>query len=222
MSDEKTTDDNTTPPASPTPPAPPNSQGSKGEGDIPESSWVVRGLILAIFITILIIFIGLYNSEGKFLLLLRETDVSRGLITFLVAIVTVLIALIISVWVVASNAKGDELKERFSYSKDVLATLVGILGTILGFYFGSGETVANTLMLADVRVEGDKAVAHVAGGVPPYRYSISFGNVDSKSIKISPDGWIVESLPGVADRGEKIKIVVIDSKDRSVSVIKDY
>lgn len=184
--------------------------------NIPESKWVVRGLIIAIFIVTLIIFVGLYISEGKFLLQLRETDVSRGLITFLVAIVTVLIALIISVWVVTSNATGGELKERFSYSKDVLSTLVGILGTILGFYFGSGESVDNAKLLADVRVEGEKAVAHVAGGVPPYRYSISFGKVDSRSVKVSPDGWIVESLPDAADRGEKIKIDVIDSNNRSL------
>lgn len=190
--------------------------------NIPESKWVVRGLITAIFIVVLVIFVGLYISEGKFLLQLREVDVSRGLITFLVATVTVLIALIISVWVITSNATDDELKERFNYSKDVLATLVGILGTILGFYFGSGESTKNTMLLADIRIEGEQAVAHVAGGVPPYRYTISFGEVDSKSIKISSDGWIVEPLPDEADRGEKIKIDVIDSNNRSLSVYKDY
>jgi hypothetical protein len=69
---------------------------------------------------------------------LAEAGNARGLITFLVAITTISVALLTSISVFYVNA--DELENRFSKAKDVLAILVGILGTILGFYFGSAET----------------------------------------------------------------------------------
>ena len=130
-----------------------------------ESSGLLWAVFVFVAFVIAAIGYGLYKSEGRFLLQLQETAVSRGLITFLVAVVTVSIALVISVWVIASNAEAEVTKARFSYAKDILATLVGILGTILGFYFGSADkSAAEQLVLADIQIKAGPLITHASGG----------------------------------------------------------
>ena len=66
---------------------------------------------------------------------LASIPVSRGLITFLIAVVTVMIALILVLATVVSDS--PDLFKRFSQGKEVLTMLIGVLGTIVGFYFGN-------------------------------------------------------------------------------------
>jgi hypothetical protein len=81
-----------------------------------------------------------FNSS--FLASLSQPANARGLITFLFALGTIALILIIAIaifWV--DNA---EVENRFGMAKDVLTILIGILGTILGFYFGKQEAVTPT------------------------------------------------------------------------------
>ncbi len=189
-----------------------------------ESKTLVRAVFVYIAIVTLAIGYGLFTSEGRFLLQLQETAVSRGLITFLVAIVTVSIALVIAVWVIASNADPDVTKARFSYAKDVLATLVGILGTILGFYFGSADkTSPEQLSIAEVQIKSGQLVTHISGGTAPYRYTTIPTDTDSKpSNRVSKDGWIFEPIPGSLKPGGTVTIEVVDAKDRKTSKSAKY
>lgn len=60
---------------------------------------------------------------------------ARGLITFLFAFATIAVILISAIatfWV-----KIDEVEKRGALAKEILTILIGIMGTILGFYFGS-------------------------------------------------------------------------------------
>lgn len=68
-----------------------------------------------------------------------SAEKARGLITFAVAIVTVAIALILVFYLVFSGGTTDEMKDRFTFGKDILMVFVGILGTIMGFYYGSDK-----------------------------------------------------------------------------------
>ncbi len=70
-------------------------------------------------------------------LIVTADDSARVLITFLVAVATVAIAFL----AILTAMMLREYKERFALAKEVLTILVGILGTIVGFYFG---TAANT------------------------------------------------------------------------------
>lgn len=70
---------------------------------------------------------------------LTNSEAMRGLITFSVAIVTVSIALILVFYVVFGDPK--DLKDRFTYGKDILMVFVGILGTIMGFYYAENKKV---------------------------------------------------------------------------------
>lgn len=80
---------------------------------------------------------------------LTDSAQARGLITFSVAIVTVAIALILVFYVVFGSS--EVLKERFTFGKDILMVFVGILGTIMGFYYGNADKIDPTKLpgLAD-------------------------------------------------------------------------
>jgi hypothetical protein len=60
---------------------------------------------------------------------------ARGLITTLFAIMTVTLALILILSVLFSSS--PDYEKRFVLGKEVLTIFIGILGTIVGFYFGS-------------------------------------------------------------------------------------
>lgn len=183
-------------------------------------TWQSIVLVLILGGIFVALYVGLYQADGRFLNSLRETEVSRGLITFVVAVTTVSIALVLAVYVMASNEKAEVLKERFSYAKDVLATLVGILGTILGFYFGT--TVSNQsdgIQVAEPQVRGTQLLVHVAGGTPPYRYTVLLPGVEQNKAtsKVSKDGWIFEQLPNSLKKDDSISVEVSDSKDKKSS-----
>ncbi len=78
---------------------------------------------------------GLSDKQG-FLHTLADQRNARGLITFLIAITTVGIAVILCISTIVLKG-GEEDKDRFDRGKQVLTTLIGVLGTIVGFYFGS-------------------------------------------------------------------------------------
>lgn len=180
-----------------------------------ESKTLVRAVSVVACALLVAILYFLDKSNGSFLHLLEDTAVARGLITFLVAIITLCIALLIAVWVVASFAGPDDLKLRFSYLKDVLATLVGILGTILGFYFGSADkAIQQPLAVSDIQIRQGQVVAHVTGGTLPYRYSITPAAADARFPKMSQDGWIFEALPAAVVAGTSVTIEVTDAKDK--------
>jgi hypothetical protein len=66
---------------------------------------------------------------------MAKIDQARGLITFLFAFAT--IAIIILIAITTFWMPKDEFQARFDKAKDLLTILIGVLGTILGFYFGS-------------------------------------------------------------------------------------
>jgi hypothetical protein len=130
-------------------PAPdtPVSLGSTVALDIssgPKTNWTERipPLLFASLGVIVILLIGyIIVAQGghAFLEKLAVNEVARGLITFLIAISTVGIAIVlaISTVLVPDSAEGDK---RFDRGKQVLSILIGVLGTIVGFYFGSAPT----------------------------------------------------------------------------------
>jgi magnesium-transporting ATPase (P-type) len=181
-----------------------------------ESKWVVRGAFVFLAIILGAIGYGLYQKGGNFLYQLQETAVSRGLITFLVALVTVSIALVIAVWVVASEVEDEKLKQRFAYAKDILATLVGILGTILGFYFGSTEQKSSeSLSLAELQFRSGQLIVSASGGTPPFRFTIKGLSDDGATIaRVSDNGWLFEPLPSTFKSGASVIVEVIDARGR--------
>jgi hypothetical protein len=194
------------------------------DANAPQASFWTRFVDLVInpytlFAAIGIAFIGFIfwvigGTDGAFLNSLQKVDVGRGLITFLVAIATVVVALILVLYPLITSE--SQFKERYGLGKEVLTALIGILGTIVGFYFGSAERAVGKLELAEVKVVDTQVLTNASGGAAPYRYTIRY---DDKAIenKVSDDGWIIESLDEPPKTGTVITVEVTDSRDQKVT-----
>src|SRR5438309_410000 len=117
--------------------------GSSVELDLsngPEPNWtqyIPVGLFALLgFVVLGLIVYGITEKDQEFLTSLANKEVARGLITFLIAITTVGIAIILAISTLVLAA-GDEGDKRFDRGKQVLSVLIGVLGTIVGFYFGA-------------------------------------------------------------------------------------
>lgn len=128
---------------------------------------------------------GVFNTE--FLTSISAPEQARGLITFLFSFSTVAIFLLIVVCIFFF--KTDDLPKRIDHAKDILSLIIGIFGTILGFYFGSMSNnqrdVDKALYIANVHADPNIATpgntvtvtASALGGSKPYTYD--FIAVDS-------------------------------------------
>ncbi len=65
----------------------------------------------------------------------NSSSFARGLITILIAFITIVVALILIISVLFGSA--TDYEKRFGMGREILSIFVGILGTIVGFYFGS-------------------------------------------------------------------------------------
>ncbi len=151
---------------------------------------------------------------------LANNDYARGLITFILALGTMLIAVVLTT---AALLGGEATKEGFVRAKEVLTVLIGVFGTILGFYFGTASSGPTLKMSAPtLSVSADSSATAVAawieGGKPPYTYTFAF-DPDAqlpKAIKDieTSDGRILQVLPATAftDKGSKLTISVVDAE----------
>jgi hypothetical protein len=174
--------------------------------------WIVAGLLL-------IIFASIAGSDASFLQKLKDIDTARGLITFVVAAGVMSIAMLTAGYVMASTDAVAEIKEKFGYVKDVLATLVGIFGTVLGFYYASQLQSTNQPLAVEFQIRGSQLIGRVTGSAPPFRYSVSYLMVDGTKVpeKVAIDAWILEEIPSTVEPKTTIQIEVIDAKDHKLS-----
>lgn len=153
------------------------------------------------------VFIGAQISgKTNILVAIASVEVARGLITFLIAFITIVIALILAV--TPFTSKEQDYKERFALSKEVLTTLIGVLGTIVGFYFGSAPVVQQDLqairtspiIISNEQPKSGEIItimSLVTGGTPPYVYSTTFNPpniIEDIDTGTSTDGVIQQSI----------------------------
>jgi beta-lactam-binding protein with PASTA domain len=121
------------------------------------------------------------DKTGSFLRTLADKEVARGLITFLIAITTVGIALILALSTIVLKGGTDDDK-RFDRGKQVLTILIGVLGTIVGFYFGSSldtktrtplAIVTTTLPDGAANKPYPSTILQATGGTQPLKWSVA-------------------------------------------------
>lgn len=208
----------------------------------PDSTLVLWVRILLISVIgigfICMIFYGIYDK--KFLGELSRTELARGFITFVIAIGTLALAFLLMIYTITfrivRKADYNAFKDRFGRGQQVLTALVGILGTIVGFYFGTAvtETKKPEFTISPVKINnptpkpGDKIklTSVVQGGQAPYKYSLSFDPPDINPIeKTSSTGNISQSIEIKQDAtpGTEISITfkVTDDTGKSKTIGKE-
>lgn len=204
IADMADTPEPSTPQAPPPPPAPVRS-GESNPRTITDA--IVRLLnpitliALIILVSVLVLIgAGLFGfDKGNILSNLAKSDYARGLITYLFAVGTIGTAVAL---VLAALLGDDDIKEKFARGKEVLSILIGMFGTMVGFYFGSqvAKVPEKQLSLAPVIVSDSTAlpggtvgvITWVVGGTPPYRYWVSTDSTarPDYNLPVGTDGWI--------------------------------
>jgi len=185
-------------------------------------------------LTIMVILLGVtlliglsaFDKDAGLLARMANPSFARGLITYLFAVTTIGTTVVL---VMAALTKGTD-EETFERGKEALGLLLGVFGTIVGFYFGSSTGATATLSVsephlsaASVSSGGSVTVSAVlSGGNPPYRYSVGSGEASSlvPDQPVGSDRWIVANFKApVVDKETVIPIhlVVADSSDHTTA-----
>jgi hypothetical protein len=183
-------------------------------------------LMMALAVLVLVmIFEPLSSTDGTLLDNLADVGYARGVITFIFAIGTIGIAMILTI----AALQGDQdAAARFTRGKEIFTILVGIFGTIIGFYFGTVQATGAeeadlgiTKVAVSSRGEGPaqelKIEAKIEGGSPPYKYTISFDPKSAADVieGASDDGGISASIPlSAASSSVTVTITASDADER--------
>jgi hypothetical protein len=188
--------------------------------------------VLVVLSVILLIGSAVIGVDKVVLTGMARSEFARGLITYLFAVVTIGTAVVLVLSALLSS--GDEVSEkRFQHGKEILSLLLGLFGTMVGFYFGAetasskDQTAVFRMSPADVspqtsEVGGRITVrAVVSGGTPPYRFGVGFSSDDPQPQEpVSATGWIVKEVP-VPPKGRAgdmlvVRVVVIDASAKRI------
>jgi hypothetical protein len=139
--------------------------------------WIVGLAYIIVLSVIALIGAAVLGFDRGVLNSMARPEAARGLITYLFAVVTIgtAVVLVLSALVGTNEAIDDK---RFQRGKEVLALMLGLFGTIVGFYFASsapslgGEAAILRLSALDVtprviEAGGKVTVRAVVSGVSP-------------------------------------------------------
>ncbi len=147
-------------------------------------------------------------------------EISRGLITFLIAFTTVGIAIILTISTVVLQ-DSPENDKRFDRGKQVLTVLIGVLGTIVGFYFagsqGAGTLTPTPAITSTVLPNGIVGAKYIdtqlaeSGGKPPFKWK---ADGLPKGLLLGENGILGGTPTEVVDGGS-VKFIVVDDNSKS-------
>jgi hypothetical protein len=166
---------------------------------------------------------------------LARIEYARGLITYLFAVGTIGSILVV---ILATLLGEESIEEKIRRAKDILTMLIGLFGTIVGFYFGAqvsqGESQASPFMESAVpaieialplvsvatgelpAVEQSLEVSTtLTGGVPPYAYWIL---VDSQTAQGTTKDRLLESLTVTPATGSLTVVLFVKDDTGSAAV----
>jgi len=188
------------------------------------SPWTPAVTIAAVILFSIFLLIGaavLNYDVGRVLGRMSEIPFARGLITYLFAVATIGTAVVLIVYALSPNRNVDS----FQHGKEILSLLLGVFGTIVGFYFGR-EGVApleETLMVAPLKLSATSVapgqtihlLTVVSGGKAPLKFEIVFGEGRaSRTENAAAGGWIDTDVTVPADQKPgpvTLKVMVADA-----------
>jgi uncharacterized membrane protein len=188
-------------------------------------------LLILLAVILLIAATVLGWDKGNVLQNLQNGLYARGLITYLFAVGTIG-GVVVLILAALTSPGGDDAKENFARAKEILSLLLGIFGTIIGFYFGSikseqegpvgsgGPVQVSVPASTDTVVGGPvRVMAFIRGGAPPYAYGVGLDEESAASpSRASADGWIRDSLALPPITGDTSLTIFITATDRGGAV----
>jgi hypothetical protein len=186
-------------------------------------------IILGVFALIGAAILGADNGVlGK----MADSNFARGLITYLFAVVTIGTAVVLVVAVLTSEATEVNM-DKVDRGKDILSLLLGVFGTIVGFYFGSeiGQEATQDnslnvtpLLLSVPQLRSNQELtitASVLEGEAPYLYRVAVGKdaEPGSSNFVDSNSWIVYTLQAPQVTENTIMPITVEVEDAAGTVI---
>jgi hypothetical protein len=160
---------------------------------------------------------------------MASPEYARGLITFLFAVMTIgtALVLVVSALIGSDNVASEK---QFQHGKEVFSLLLGVFGTVLGYYFGSAHRgtarsdlkVSEIMVLPEIRRASQEVTvrAWIVGGMCPCQYSVALGNdIPGESTDVPASGIIATQIVLRTNPGSPevpIQLRVTDSTGREV------
>lgn len=101
--------------------------------------------------------------------------------------------------------------ERFRRAREIFLVFSGIFGTVLGFYFGAGESKGPQLSIA-ATLEDTTVIAYATGGNPPYKVTLTYGPQKRTKTEDTKTGWTSVQFDKKIDNIIPLLVSAIDSK----------
>lgn len=166
------------------------------------------------------------------LMKMSRPEFARGLITYLFAVVTIGTAVVLVVSALQSSSDDEHTDKHFQRGKDILGLLLGVFGTIVGYYFGTEASGGGVAAIGAMTVSapgidppsatgGDSVSleAYVQGGTAPYRYVLYFADQPLVEGAVDVAGRFIAdfAVPTVtSDTALTLRLVVFDAVRDSV------
>ena len=103
-------------------------------------------------------------------------------------------------------------EDRFRHSREIFLVFSGIFGTVIGFYFGAGETKGTQIGI-DALLEDSTVVAYATGGTPPYKINVTYGKNGRTKTEETKTGWAKFTFDKKVDNIVPFKVSATDSKN---------
>ncbi len=192
-------------------------------------------LLSPIFIFSSAILIGVYflitmailGKDHGVLTSMARYDYARGVITYIFSVATIGMAAALILYALL-NATNDDVLKRIQNAKDILSLLLGVFGSIIGYYFASAAKSADRAQTRKLSITAPllnpqkvssggnfSITALAAGGTPPYQFGVVIGSDEDIQFdqNVDDSGWIVKQLPA-PDASEPAKLgIKIGVKD---------
>lgn len=120
-------------------------------------------------------------------------------------------------------SEGETLEARFRHAREIFLVFSGIFGTVIGFYFGAGESKGLLQALSvSADLVGTTLKGQVVGGTPPYRVTLTYGDQTSVHTLESSVDLLKHEFDKAKDDIQTLKVEVVDSKDQKSTWNKDF
>src|SRR5690349_17334052 len=111
-------------------------------------SYGVGAVACVLVLVVIFVISTILYKNGGVLKDLADPANARGIITFMISLAAIGLAFLL----VLHGLFGKSDAEQFRRAREIYAGLMGVLGTIVGFYFGSTERPATPLSISEPRV----------------------------------------------------------------------